>query len=78
MWQVRCILVIYIPDYANNRGKSAVSKLNHTEPNHQEKLSVFLNRPYRKPTQVGGCKYIKVYERTFAKELGKTVAVTSG
>ncbi len=27
--------------------------------------------PYRKPTLVGGCKYTKVGERTFVKELGK-------
>ena len=44
----------------------------------KKSLVYFLTRPYRKPTQVGGCKYIKVNERTFAKELGKTVAVTSG
>jgi len=27
-------------------------------------------RPYRKPTLVGECKYTKVGERTFVKELG--------
>ena len=33
---------------------------------------------YRKPTQVGGCKCTKMYERNIVQELGKTAAVTSG
>ena len=28
-------------------------------------------KPYRKPTQVGGCKCTKALERTLVKELGK-------
>ena len=34
--------------------------------------------PYRKPTQVDGCKSTKAYERNIVRELGKTAAVTSG
>ena len=34
--------------------------------------------PYRKPTQVGGHKCAKEYERTLVQELGNTTAVTSG
>ena len=37
-----------------------------------------LKNPYRKPTQVGGHKCAKVYERTLVKELGKKACVTSG
>lgn len=37
-----------------------------------------LSYPYRKPTQVVGHEYAKVYERTLVKELGKKVGVTSG
>ena len=33
--------------------------------------------PYRKPTQVGGHKCAKVYERTLVQELGKKAVVTS-
>jgi len=38
----------------------------------------YLIDPYRKPTQVDEYKSIKMYERTFVKELGKKVGVTSG
>lgn len=44
----------------------------------EKSLVYFLIDPYRKPTQVDKYKSIKVNERTFAKELGKTVGVTSG
>ncbi len=43
-----------------------------------EKLvGMVIRYPYRKPTQVGGHKCAKVYERTFVKELGKTASVSS-
>ena len=34
------------------------------------------DRPYRKPTQVGGCKCTKVIGITLVKELGKTASVS--
>ncbi len=43
-----------------------------------EKLIGMVTRyPYRKPTQVGGHKCAKVYERMLVKELGKTASVSS-
>ncbi len=43
---------------------------NLLKPGSREKpLSITGLYPYRKPTQVGGCKCTKARERTFAKEL---------
>ena len=41
-------------------------------PRRREKLDEELTgRPYRRPTQVGGGKYLKADGRTLVKELGK-------
>ena len=37
----------------------------------REKSCVLIRRPYRKPTQVDGCKGTKASERRVVKELGK-------
>ena len=35
----------------------------------EKSLQLFPRYPYRKPTQVGGCKYTKARERNLSKEL---------
>ena len=43
---------------------------NSLKPGSREKpLSITAQYPYRKPTQVGGCKCTKARGRTLAKEL---------
>ena len=46
--------------------------------NREKLLRLNHTNPYRNPTQVGGHKCAKAYERMIVKELGKTAAVTSG
>ena len=46
--------------------------------NQEKLLRINHMNPYRKPTQVGGHKCAKAYEKMIVKELGKTAAVTSG
>ena len=43
--------------------------VNSRLPRKAPKISIC--GPYRKPTQVGGCKCTKALERTLVKELGK-------
>ena len=38
----------------------------------EKPLELIATKSYRKPTQVGGQKSAKVYERTLVKELGNT------
>ncbi|BAW01490.1 uncharacterized protein TTMY_1627 [Thermus thermophilus] len=54
------------------RGGEARTGDNPPKPGSQEKpLSTTCGNPYRKPTQVGGCKSTQARGRTLAKELCK-------
>ena len=70
-----CFLLVFQANPENNTAgnevKSFFGQLEGRE-SQEKPLELIAVKSYRKPTQVGGQKSAKVYERTLVKELGKT------
>ena len=50
--------------------RDAATANSYYQSSCREKIRRMLSGPYRKPTQVGGCKCTKARERDLSKELG--------